>query len=66
MAGRRASTRGGDGDACGYRQGCQRKRALARSRDLLLALYRDNPKQLGDFGFVVDDAARPAKKPAAK
>jgi hypothetical protein len=40
---------------------------IARSRDLLLALYRDNPRKLGDYGFVVNDTT-PAKKakPAAK
>ena len=36
---------------------------IARSRDLLLALYRDNPRKLGDFGFVVNDTPKPAKKP---
>ncbi len=41
---------------------------IARSRDLLLALYRDNPRKLGDFGFVVNDSPVPAKqaKGAAK
>jgi len=34
------------------------------SRDLLLAVYRDNPKILGEWGFVVDDSVR-AKKAAA-
>lgn len=36
---------------------------IARSRDLLLALYRDNPRKLGDFGFVVNDTPKLAKKP---
>lgn len=40
---------------------------IARSRDLLLAIYRDSPRKLGDFGFVVNDAAPARKsKPAAK
>jgi len=38
---------------------------INRSRDLLLALYADNPRLLGDYGFVVDDSPRPAKKSAA-
>jgi hypothetical protein len=35
---------------------------ITRSRDLLLAIYRDNPRKLGDFGFVVNDTPAPAKK----
>ena len=34
---------------------------IARTRDLLLALYRDNPHKLGDFGFVVNDSPKAAK-----
>ena len=37
---------------------------IARARDLLLALYADNPRKLGDFGFVVDDSPRAAKRSA--
>jgi len=38
--------------------------SVKASRDLLLAVYRDNPKILGEWGFEVDDSAR-AKKAAA-
>lgn len=37
---------------------------LKSSRDLLLSIFRDNPKTLGQWGFEVDDSPRtPAKKP---
>ena len=39
--------------------------SLKASRDLLLGVYRDNPKILGEWGFEVNDAVR-AKKVAAK
>ena len=40
--------------------------ALRDARDLLLVANRDNPKALGDFGFVVDDSpqAKAKAKPA--
>ena len=41
------------------------EKEVTRTRDLLLALYRDNPRKLGDFSFVVDDSPKAAKKPAA-
>ena len=38
--------------------------SVKSSRDLLLGVYRDNPKEMGQWGFVVDDSVRPsAKKP---
>lgn len=39
--------------------------SLKASRDLLLGVYRDNPKILGEWGFEVNDAVR-AKKASAK
>lgn len=37
--------------------------SLKSSRDLLLGVYRDNPKDLGQWGFDVSDAVKaPAKK----
>jgi hypothetical protein len=36
--------------------------ALRDARDTLLVANRENPKALGDFGFVVDDSP-PGKKP---
>ncbi len=39
--------------------------SLKASRDLLLGVYRDNPKILGEWGFEVNDAVR-AKKATAK
>jgi len=40
--------------------------ALRDARDLLLVANRDNPKALGDFGYVVDDTpqAKAKAKPA--
>jgi hypothetical protein len=38
--------------------------SLKATRDLLLGIYRDNPKELGQWGFEVDDSARAAKKKA--
>ena len=35
---------------------------LKQTRDLLKALYRAEPKKLGEFGFVVDESVR-KKKP---
>ena len=32
--------------------------SLKSTRDLLLSIYRDNPKELGQWGFEVDDTAR--------
>lgn len=36
--------------------------SVKASRDLLLGVYRETPKSLGEFGFDVDDSARAAKK----
>ena len=36
--------------------------SLLASRDLLLGVYRDNPKILGEWGFVVDDTVRATAK----
>jgi hypothetical protein len=40
--------------------------ALRDARDLLLVANRENPKALGDFGYVVDDSpqAKAKAKPA--
>ena len=38
--------------------------SVKSSRDLLLGIYRDNPKQLGQWGFEVDDSPRATKKQA--
>ena len=35
--------------------------ALKSSRDLLMGVYRSEPKKLGEWGFEVDDTPRPAK-----
>ena len=37
---------------------------VRRARDVLLGLYRDNPRKLADWGFNVDDSPQPAAKPA--
>lgn len=34
---------------------------LKQTRDLLKALYRTEPKKLGEFGFMVDDTPRKKK-----
>lgn len=34
---------------------------LKQSRDLLKALYRNEPRKLGEFGFTVDDTPRRKK-----
>jgi hypothetical protein len=34
---------------------------LKQTRDLLKALYRAEPKKLGEFGFVVDESVRKKK-----
>jgi hypothetical protein len=36
---------------------------LKQSRDLLKALYRTEPKKLGEFGFTVDESPRKKKTP---
>lgn len=36
--------------------------SIKSSRDLLLGIYRDNPKELNQWGFDVSDTARAAKK----
>jgi hypothetical protein len=36
--------------------------ALHDARDVLLVANRENPKALGDFGYVVDDTAQPKVK----
>lgn len=38
--------------------------SVKASRDLLLGVYRETPKSLGEFGFEVDDSARATKKQA--
>lgn len=38
--------------------------SIKSSRDLLLGVYRDNPKILGEWGFEVNDTAAAAKKSA--
>jgi hypothetical protein len=38
--------------------------SIKASRDLLLGVYRDIPKTLGEYGFEVDDSVRAAKKHA--
>ena len=35
--------------------------ALKSSRNLLMGVYRSEPKKLGEWGFEVDDTPRPAK-----
>jgi len=37
--------------------------SIKASRDLLLGIYRDNPKELSQWGFSVSDTPRTAKKP---
>ena len=34
------------------------KAALRSARDVLLGVYRSNPKKAGDFGFTVNDSPR--------
>jgi len=36
--------------------------SVKASRDLLLGVYRETPKALGEYGFEVDDTVRAAKK----
>jgi len=36
--------------------------SVKASRDLLLGVYRETPKALGEYGFEVDDTVRVAKK----
>jgi len=36
------------------------------SRDILLGIYRDNPKELSQWGFSVSDTPRAAKKASDK
>jgi len=38
--------------------------ALRDARDVLLVANRENPKALGDFGYVVDDSSQPKAKPS--
>jgi hypothetical protein len=38
--------------------------SIKASRDLLLGVYRDNPKELSQWGFSVSDTPRAAKKEA--
>ncbi len=38
--------------------------SIKASRDLLLGIYRDNPKELSQWGFSVSDTPRAAKKEA--
>jgi hypothetical protein len=40
------------------------KESVLASRDVLLGVYRETPKKLGEFGFEVDDTIRAAKKQA--
>jgi hypothetical protein len=37
--------------------------SIKASRDLLLGIYRDNPKELLQWGFSVSDTPKAAKKP---
>ena len=36
--------------------------SVKASRDLLLGVYRETPKALGEYGFEVDDSVRASKK----
>jgi hypothetical protein len=36
--------------------------SVKASRDLLLGVYRETPKSLGEYGFEVNDSVRAAKK----
>ncbi len=36
--------------------------SIKSTRDLLLGIYRDNPKELGQWGFEVDDSVRSGLK----
>lgn len=38
--------------------------SIKASRDLLMGIYRDNPKELSQWGFNVTDSPRPTKKSA--
>ena len=38
--------------------------SVKASRDILLGVYRETPKVLGEYGFEVDDSPRAAKKKA--
>jgi len=38
--------------------------SIKASRDVLLGIYRDNPKELSQWGFSVSDTPRAAKKPS--
>ena len=38
--------------------------SIKATRDLLLGIYRDNPKELSQWGFSVSDTPRAAKKEA--
>lgn len=38
----------------------------ASARDILAGINKGNEKKLGDWGFVVDDTAAPAKAPIKK
>ena len=38
--------------------------SVKASRDVLLGIYRETPKTLGEYGFQVDDTARASKKKA--
>ena len=40
--------------------------SILASRDLLLGVYRDNPKILGEWGYEVDDRATVKKATATK
>jgi len=39
--------------------------SIKASRDLLLGVYRDNPKKLSEFGFEVSNSTRAVKKKQA-
>jgi hypothetical protein len=41
------------------------KESVLASRDVLLGVYRETPKVLGEYGFEVDDTARAAAKKQA-
>ncbi len=36
--------------------------SIKASRDLLMGVYRETPKKMGDWGFDIDDSVRRAKK----
>jgi hypothetical protein len=41
------------------------KGSVTGSRDVLLGVYKKNPKKLGDWGYEVDDSPKAKKEPKA-